>query len=158
MQPWEGVSAIWHTGKVALVEPMSISPGKDLRRESRLSLGFKRSHCLLRPRPYRTAGTMIVVPNPVSRLEVHQVAMRGNDLRACSLADAELNTTKLIRSTFGQRNALRYLCAAALAGSAATRALLAAMSALRFSAIWRCFSANGGNGPYRCWSAVAPSM
>lgn len=32
------------------------------------------------------------------------------------------------------------------------------MSALRLSAIWRCFSANGRKGPYLCWSAVAPTV
>jgi hypothetical protein len=57
-------------------------------------------------------------------------------------------------STFGscwnRNTARRYLLVAALAGSAAARALLVAMSALRFSVIWRCFSANGGKGPYRC--------
>ena len=55
------------------------------------------------------------------------------------------------QSTFGSylnaNTARRYLPVAALAGSAAARALLAAMSALRFSAIWRCVSANGANGP-----------
>jgi hypothetical protein len=41
----------------------------------------------------------------------------------------------------------RYLPVAALAGSATARALPAAISALRLSAISRCFSASGGKGP-----------
>jgi len=84
----------------ALIEAMSMSPGNELRRGSRPSLGVKRSQHQLHPCSHRTAGTTMVAHSLSADLMRIKATLQALGVRVCALADAGLPAAEHLRYMF----------------------------------------------------------